>query len=263
MRLPFDVMVRKPLTDPPWVVRGILPRQSFAILAGEPSAGKTTLAQHLSMCAAGGHAFLGTYAVEPTRVLYIDEENGLLDVERYWQSMWRGLGCPDPDAIAASLRIEHFSISAAWDRDLTALAKDYQPGLIVIDTATPTMQIIDENDNAEASRKIQLLRRVQRAANNDTTLLVLKHEKTRDDKTHRRTVRGAKTWIGQVDIVMYLSFGRGGSGKMKKTYLRADKPRAFGLDHVVQITPSVLETALGPGLNLNAHALSEEPDDAK
>jgi hypothetical protein len=264
MRLDLSAILNKPVQDPRWVVRGVLPRGSLVILAGEAGAGKTSLCYHLAMCVAAGLPFLNTYPTEPTQVLYIDEENGPKDSERYWSRVWRGLGMPDHARFVDRLVFEHFSLNDSnWAETLKKLALEVRPGVIFIDTATPALHVVEENDNAEASRKIQLLRVVQALADNETTAVILKHEKVRDDVTHRRTIRGAKTWLGQVDIVMYHTLGRGGRDKngLRNTFLEADKPRAFGLDHKIKLIPSWTQQEEPKGLILNAQRVVGSDDD--
>ena len=263
MRIPIGSLVTQPILDPEWVVSGMIPRGSFVILAGEHGTGKSALLYHLSLCVAAGLDFLGHPTVR-TEILYFDVENSKPDMTRYWQHAWRGLGCPDPGIWDRHLRFEWFSLGPDWATKMRVLAREAPtPGLIVIDTATPALSIQDENDNAEASRKISELQDIQHSTDNDTTMLVLKHEKTRDDKTHRRTVRGAKAWLGAVDIVMYLSFKRGGSHGLRRTILEADKPRAFGLKAPIEIVPSWSQSNEPKGLILNAQCALVPDEEGK
>ena len=154
-----------------------------------------------------------------------------------------------------------FHLGLAWEAQLRNLAKTFRPGLIIIDTATPALNIIDENDNAEASKKIKALRATQADAANETAILILKHAKTYDEIGHRRSVRGAKAWLGAVDIVMYHSFGVGRPKKqgLRPTFLEADKPRAFGLDHIVKILPHWTSSEEPRGLVLSSTRHSASP----
>lgn len=262
MRLDLADIVLAPLTDPLWLVKDMIPRGSFVVLAGEHGTGKSSLLYNLSICAALGKPFLG-HTTLSTDILYLDEENGKPDATRYWQWAWRGLGCPDPQLWAPRIRFENFSLSTNWAKTVREFVQqDPRPGLIVVDTATPTLRITDENDNAEASQRILELRSIQALAGNDTTIIILKHEKTRDDVSHRRTVRGAKAWLGAADIVMYLSFKRGGSHGLRRTVLAADKPRAFGLRYPIEIIPKWSSEQEPRGLILNAQRALTQNDDA-
>ena len=67
----------------------------------------------------------------------------------------------------------------------------------------------DENDNAEANRVITQLRVIQSQVTPKPTFTVLKHEKQRDEESHRRTIRGAKVWLGAFDQVIHLLHAQG------------------------------------------------------
>ncbi len=259
----FDLaqIVTAPMTDPLWLVHRMIPRGSLVVIAGESGVGKSILCYHLTLCVAAGLPFL-CHQTLSTDILYFDEENSKPDSTRYWQHIWRGLQCPDPALWAPRIRFAWFGLGERWQKTMkTCLAEGPAPGLIVVDTATPALRIEDENDNAEASRAIHALREVQQAANHETTIIVLKHEKTRDDVSHRRTVRGAKAWIGGVDIVMYHSFKRGGSHGLRRTILAADKPRAFGLQYPIEIIPKWTQPEEPKGLILNAQVLKASEND--
>ncbi len=227
------------IVEPRWVVQGMMARGTLVILAGEPGVGKSVLAYQLAFCVAAGLPFLDR-RVEPTRVLYFDEENSLPDFMQYCKWVWQGLGCPDLRVLDEMLRLDHFTLGRDWEASMLLAATSFRPGLIVVDTATPALHIKDENDNAEAAHRIQGLRRIQQAASNETAVLILKHEKIQDEAGHRRTVRGAKTWIGQADSVIYHVRLRGRTRKdgLYRTCLEPDKSRAFGLASKIFVSPA-------------------------
>jgi archaellum biogenesis ATPase FlaH len=238
MRIDLPALLTQPIVEPTWLVKGIFARSTMIVVAGEQGVGKSTLGYHLALTLApDGPRFLGLVPTQSTRVLYIDEENSKPDMAKYFSRAWHGLGCPSVDHI----QFEHFSLPERWLPVLLKLARAWQPGLVIIDTANSALHLIDENDNAEASRAIHGLRQVQAAAANDTTLIVLKHERQRDDVGHRRTIRGAKTWLGQADAVFYHCFAPGSKKRrngLRLTQLEQDKLRSFGLDAPIKINPS-------------------------
>jgi RecA-family ATPase len=244
---PSEVLLREE-TKPRWVVEEVLSRGSLVVLAGEPGVGKSVLAYQLAFCVAAGLPFLA-HPVERARVLYYDVENARQDFEQYCRWVWEGLGCPPTPELDAMLQLEHFTLAEDWEPSMLATAATFKPGLIVIDTATPALAIKDENDNAEATRRVRGLRRVQHAAANETTILVLKHEKIHEEG-YRRTVRGAKAWLGMADAIMYHTRYRGRARRdgLYRTTLEPDKSRAFGLKTPIRIDPSWA----GKGLILKA-----------
>jgi len=225
---------------PEWLVQGIFPRGLLVTLAGDPGAGKTTLSYLLAHCLALGYPFLG-HATSPTTVCYFDEENSEVDFHKYNQQIWHGLGCPPLEDYGDRLNFYHFALKGPWFEPMLQVTLDKCPGLITIDTATPVLNIQDENDNSEANRVIQQLRRIQYAHGKAANMLVLKHEKIRDDKSHRHTIRGAKVWLGSVDRTFYHVIPRGCRRRLnglRRTALVPDKMRSYGLEVPLGIDPS-------------------------
>ncbi len=231
------------MIDPPppdWLIKDILMKDSFVLLAGESGTGKSVLTYAMVLALVTGGRFLGT-KVEQTRVIVFDEENSLPDLTQYLRWLWIGMGRPDAEAIGERFHLEHFSCGSL-DGPPYGLMEDvvgqHKPALIVIDTATTCLGIMDENDNAEASRAIRKLRKVRKAADNNATLLVLKHAKMTGSKK-RRSIRGARTWLGECDSALFL-IGRQGPARpdgLKNTTLLAEKIRAHGLRHEIYIKP--------------------------
>ena len=255
---PSSVLTRH-VIEPEWIVKDMLPRGTMVVLAGEAGAGKSFLSYSLAYAAALGVPFLGL-PTAPTKVLYFDEENGEPDFLQYNQWAWAALGCPDVSIIDERLRLEHNSLVGGWKMTMRAALREHQPGLVIVDTTTPAFHIQEENDNAEASRVIRELRQMRHDyASPSMTYLLLKHEKQRDDTSHRRTIRGAKSWLGAVDQTLYHVIPRGARRRkdgLRRTQLEPDKLRAFALRSRLSIEPEWSETT-PKGLILNARIVEE------
>jgi RecA-family ATPase len=254
---PSSILSRR-LIEPHWLVRDMIPRGTMVILAGEAGAGKSTLMYCLAYAVATGLPFLG-HQTFPTNVLYFDEENGEPDWLQYNQWAWAGLGCPPVEELDERLRLEHFALVAGWKEVMAKTIKEHQPGLVIVDTASPAFHIKDENDNAEATRIMQVLRHIRQLGDN-TTFIVLKHEKHRGEEhtaDGARTIRGAKAWLGAFDQVLYHVIANGAKRRKdgtRLTQLEPSKLRAFALKHRIRIDPSW--TGSEPkGLILNAFPL--------
>ena len=225
---------------PNWLVEGVFLKGLVLVLAGEAGAGKTALSHLLAHSLALGRPFLG-HRTTPTTVCYFDEENSRVDFQRYSQWIWHGLECPPIEQYGNRLNFYHFALPRSWFDAMEEVASTLKPGLIIVDTANPVLRIEKENDNDEAGRVIGQLRRLQLAAgSSETTILVLKHEKQRDEKQHRRTMRGAKTWESAVDRTFYHVIPRGCRERkngLRRTALVPDKMRSYGLEVPIGIEP--------------------------
>jgi hypothetical protein len=236
-------------TDPPapsWLIPDILPAGRMIVLAGSPGAGKSFLSYTLAVAGAVGAPFLGSAPAAPFRTVYFDEENAPEDAAEYMRWVWNGLQRPAVAQIEANLA--HYGLQLA--RFPTATARfefcaqavfAHKPDLLVIDTATPVCRIEDENDNAEASRAIQTIRRLRAFAAPGCTVLILKHMKIDKDTGHR-DIRGAKAWAGECDGILFQEKAPGQpfpvlGRSFSSTRLSPQKVRAFGLQHALKITP--------------------------
>lgn len=251
---PSEILTTE-VIEPRWIVHGMIPHGTKIVLAGEAGAGKSTLCYSLAYRVALGMDFLG-HKTNQTRVLYFDEENGDPDFLQYNNWAWAGLGV-SKDAADDWLRIEHKYFIKGWKFAMTTALKEHKPGLIIVDTATKAFHIQDENDNAEATRVITDLDRVQQESGcHDATFLVLKHEKQRDDTTHRRSIRGAKAWLSTFDQALYHVIAPGAKRRRdgtRKTVLEPDKLRAFALRFPIGIDPKFTDTD-PKGLILNTYS---------
>ena len=181
-----------------WLVQDFLPNDYMVIIAGEAGAGKSVLMYNLAYAVAGGRAFLG-HPTLTARVLYFDEENALPDLKTYNEWAYYGHGAPKLEGLNDRLRIEHFGLGRAWPLNMRKAIEAHHPDLIIIDTASSSFSLKDENDNAEASRVIHTLRTLKPAG---ASMVVLKHERE-PSEFRGRSIRGAKVWLGAFDLVLY------------------------------------------------------------
>src|ERR1043166_337926 len=234
---PIEILTSE-VIEPDWIVKDMIPLGTMIILAGEAGAGKSYLMYSLMYAIGAGQPFLG-HQTYPTRVLYFDEENSEPDFLQYNQWAWAANGASPMEDLDA-LEIQHHALLLDWKAAMTQLVKAHRPGLVIVDTATPAFHIQDENDNAEANRTINTLRAIRKAAGWPMTFIVLKHERQRDEAGHRRTIRGAKVWLGAFDQVMYHVIAPGARRRKdgtRMTRLEPEKLGAFSLGHNIEIDP--------------------------
>jgi AAA domain-containing protein len=258
MRLTFDELTKE-VVPPDWLVPGLLCHGTMVVLAGEPGVGKSSLSYTLAVAKAAGSPFLGRPTI-PGRVLYFDEENSFPDLREYINWVWRGLGCPDPTLVQKNLFIESFSLGGPnWHSHMALVTKEIQPELIIIDTATPACNIVNENDNGEASAIIHHLRRIRALAGPRATCLILKHARM-NHETNIRDIRGAKAWKGETDATWLhvANTGRPRKDGLQGSKIIPAKVRAFGLRDVLSIHPTWVQVDGNRGLKLEA---SHSPED--
>lgn len=261
-------------TPPDWLIPDFLLQGAMVLMAGAPGAGKSYISYTIGLAVASGiEALSGIIpAAPPRKVVYFDQENSEQDRNKYLRRSYFGLERhgvkPDPFILEETFWPVHYELGDDdWPEKASRWIEHVKPHLIVFDTATPCFNIEDENNNAEATRTIKLVRDLMDLTDPVATSIILKHERTRVDKG-KRTIRGAKAWQGAADGVMFQCKlpGRPTSG-LTRTRLEPDKTRAYGLTQTIYITPSWTDDAKS-GLVLAAshipdaiHRKGEEQDE--
>ena len=223
------------------------------MLAGDAGVGKSMLCYSLAIAQAAGGIFLGRQ-LSAEKVLYFDEENSRQDSDAYHRRVWIGMGRPAIGLLDDNLCLSHFSLNGSPGPEMMKAARDWRPGLIIIDTANAACRIDDENDNAKASKAIKMLRLVREATGRpECVMLILKHARVTHDKkgAEYREIRGAKTWKGELDGVIVHSAPRGrppSHGRYRNTFLWPTKSRAFGLLQPIEVMP----VCIGEGVRFDA-----------
>lgn len=253
------------LEPPKWIIEGVVPASTVVLVAGDAGTGKTVLHLAEAMHVALGLPFLG-YKTYQARVLYFDQENSRPDLLAYIYRLWHGMGKPDARILKDMLRVESMSLGdEQWAARALRISQEWKPGLTYIDTATSALAIENENDNSEAHKAGNKIKRIIEEGS-QSAFRLLKHAKYISGGGHgggtRRTIRGAKAWLGAVDQVVYHIRAEGGRPRndgLHATILLPDKRRAYGLSRHIRITPSYGD-AEGKSLILKGETFTPEKD---
>lgn len=174
-----------------WIVNGLIPRNSFMILAGEAKkARKTTLSTHLALCLINGSPFLGM-TTQPCKVAMLNLEDGkdcVLDRFYYF-------GVRQGDTLENGEKLP-LKIITDEDRYLDALneAVEWGADVIIIDPLIEVELLAgvkNENDNIQLGQVLRGIRRIVRA--NNIVVLLLHHGGAKSD------MRGATVLKGSTD----------------------------------------------------------------
>ena len=225
----------------PWLLPELMVEGQMVVLAGDAGVGKSYLAMTLAQrLAVGSHILESPCA--PQRVLYMNEENSYWDIREYVRWARFSMNGIDDRQLEENLRLEQMTLQQSmtkWHRELKGICTEHQPKLVIIDTATPACAIQDEDDNGEAAVAIKHLRQAMAASAPGCGMLILKHSKV-VAKGEDRAIRGAKSWKGATDGLMFHTRcgGRPRVDGLHSSYLWPDKTRAFGLRERILIRPN-------------------------
>ena len=213
--------------------------------------GKSYLAYGISLAVATGAEFLERRP-QSRRILYFDEEHSRQEVWDYFHSNWAGLKA-DISLLDSNFRFEHLTLGNSPTPPvelIEAAVKEYQPELIVIDTWTYALRIIDENSNSEGAAMIRDLRRIKGFAPPDASMLILHH--TRQNKVGKRVfldVFGAKALRRFSNTTIFHVIPPGARKRAdgtRRTQLSFEKIRLWKAAHDLIIDPQ----PCGKGLKL-------------
>lgn len=122
----------KDLDSGSFLIGGLIPRRTISIVAGDSGIGKSPLLYQAATCVAAGAPFLGR-PVSQGRVLYLDFENGLGDVDELVSRLSRHLGLTQaPENL---LTWNYNNAPAKWSASLLPeMIRDVRPVWVLIDS---------------------------------------------------------------------------------------------------------------------------------
>lgn len=111
-----------------YVIDGLIPRQALALVVGDSGLGKSPLLYQAATCVAEGVPFLG-HSVNQGRVLYLDCENGVGQVDGIVSQVSRHLGCNvAPEGLLL------WNLNDCNEKyTLDSLIQEAKPSLVVVD----------------------------------------------------------------------------------------------------------------------------------
>ena len=183
-----------------WVLGGFVAAGEIVCWAGQPGVGKSTAVAGISMVVAGFGQLIGSNVRNdrPRRVVIVSEHAG--QYERQFFGFCKKFQI-DPDELskhiylfdAARLRPSEIS------RELNRLIEygDGEPPLIVLDTASASFEVSDENDNAAVGALLAVMKPVVQYSG--SPLWIMAHAaKALGREDSEITPRGASAFIGDV-----------------------------------------------------------------
>jgi hypothetical protein len=196
---PFRFDVAAPVTEPDWLVDGLMARGMITMLSGDTSAGKSFVSMALAMAVLdGGRTWLGRSVAGPGRVLIIENEMPRFEVEH----RLRGFGIRNEhwDRLAYLDKSQSVALDdPAQAQELVRVVEEFAPDLVVLDTLFSLVPSIDHNSNGAAAT---CYRDVLRPLTQATSLLLLHHENKPGEHGRGRAeyaATGARSWANQAD----------------------------------------------------------------
>jgi predicted ATP-dependent serine protease len=168
--------------------------ESIHLLSGETGIGKTTFLYNLAIKASRAEEFAGIPFSKPLRTLYLDLETpSALRIQKL-----KVIAEDKPNGIyfLSLAKIQTNSI------ELLSLIRDLEIDLVIVDTINEAFDTQKEDDNAEANRQMETVRRIVKESGCSVILI---HHIGKGDSTKRSyKARGASARPASADVVLNL-----------------------------------------------------------
>ncbi len=192
------------LADTPWLVPDLIALGEIALLVAKRNVGKSMLAFALAFAVASGTHFLSR-RISQGKVLLVLGEGSRGVVKR--MAAWCAANGVDPEAIKANVVIYrggNLSNDTSL-ADISKVAAQLRPALVVIDTYSSVSGIADEVKPALAADIVNRIREIAP----DAAKLVLHHPNAETENTTAPKARGGSTLPSNVDTVITMWADRG------------------------------------------------------
>jgi predicted ATP-dependent serine protease len=224
---PVKELAGEVLEAPAWLVHGLLPKGTLALLAAYPKVGKSTLVAQLAVAVAQGRDFLGRQT-HVGGVLVIVAEELKDDVMR----RLRNCGV-DEEADPIWLWTETVGDTPEDREKLRQLICDQSITLVIIDTLATYLMLKDETDNSSVTLRMKPY--VDMAHESGAVILFVHHERKNRDEgdDDSRAIRGGGAILGLADVAFQLQKeGSGTKRRLKIVGRYQEIPRSLKLDYV-------------------------------
>lgn len=194
-------LLNVPLPPRDYILDPLMKQGESLMLWAATGVGKTMVALSIALAAAGGGQFLGWRAPRPFKVLYIDGEMALADLQERLRLLLDAVGGIDVAAASKSLQIiarsdQHaeapFPDIATDEGQQTVYdaARAFKADLVILDNFSVLAGVSDENDAAAMQPVLAFLLRMKQAA--IATLLV--HHSGKSGEDYRGSSKIATTF---------------------------------------------------------------------
>jgi hypothetical protein len=178
-----------------WIVDGLIYENSITVMYGDGGTKKTWAGMYLAACVASGAAW-GDYETHKMRVLFVDEENGEVEISGRAAFCIRG-ALSDENADLKYISLAAFHLDDPRDEAiLTAEILAQGAGLVVLD-ALADLMIGDENSKQDTQPVFNALRRI--AEKTGAAILIIHHANKQGGHRGSSVIKDAPDILLRVD----------------------------------------------------------------
>jgi archaellum biogenesis ATPase FlaH len=184
-----------------WRINHLIPERGIVILGGEGGSCKSWLAMDMALSIANGEDFLDKFYTEQATVLYLDEENGDVDIPNRFSQLIKGQNREIPENL-------HIKIFSGMQLDtpqgiehLSELIKKSGAEIIILDSLIRFMAG-DENKSIDAKKVFDGLKKMFNRFGN--ICFVIMHHTVKNGNGGINSIRGSGDYINMCNYLTML-----------------------------------------------------------
>jgi len=192
-----------------YVVEGLIPSESVNLLFGDSGVGKSPFLYQMSLCVAAGIPFLG-HAVQPGKVIFLDFENGLIQVDEIISSLLEHLELKEAPDNLHLWNVNDFDFKRSPNAQMLGeMIEEIKPVLVIIDAIT-ALYPRAEDKASQAIEMFNELRELRKQASicgvhhirkpSDNSKVSPRYLEDADYKDWFLQVRGSRALINGCDV---------------------------------------------------------------
>lgn len=224
-----------------WLVKDLVPENSIVFCAGKRGVFKSFASIHIGLCIASGKPVFNMFETQKSRVLYIDEENGIQTLKERRTMLKKGLDL-NGNVELFFTSLENIKLDRVeWQNKLRKFITEYNPRVIIIDSFRRTIGI-DENDAGQVSRIFtDIIKKLSKEFG--VTWVLLHHLRKgisgRNPTDEMDELRGSSDFSNYADVVLVMNRPKGSNDRF---ILKQVKCR-----RAVEIPPKVIQLTWNNG----------------
>lgn len=185
------------LSEPEFLVEGLIPKEGITILAGNPASGKSWLLLEIAKCISSNQFLFDKFGTKEARVLYVDEEVNLGETKRRWDKL-----NPPYMTLTDFMNLQGFQIDDKEQRkgllDL-CVWRDY--GMVIFDSLRD-INSLNENDSLGAKILMDYFKEFTKRG---ITILISHHNRKEsflNPKEPSQVLRGSTAILANLDSLL-------------------------------------------------------------
>jgi len=180
-----------------WLIESLIPHPSLTILAGHPGCGKSWLLLEMARSlSTKNKSFLDHFKIYPGKILYVDEENGISEVQRRvrtFETQWY---------LTYFIIQKGIRLDKEEDREiLLDLTRCGKYKLVIFDSLS-AVHNLEENSAKEMNKLMDFLKRFR----NQGVSILLSHHHRKDSffrsESPAQALRGSSLILAQTDCLL-------------------------------------------------------------